>query len=365
MKLTKKLTGLLVTLLVFLVINAYSAESVIYIQDGAIDELMVPVLLSTMDNVKLEGIVVVDGDCWAFPTAESQWKINSLISLDVPLGISKAEGVNPFPPKYRNDCLAVNALDILNPPGTKDNWKVYDGEELIAGIIKKATQPVTILLNCGATTLVTVLKKHPDLQKNISRVIWMGGAIAPNVGNVVYPPVGTGGKHYYCEWNMYWDPSDETGAGWLLKNAVFPIVLFPLDITDSFPLRFQQKPPSYPKDPTAVAFHDKLADQAKLYKYSKIVSACYAIEYDNTGNVFYCLWDTVTAVYIAHPEFFKMKNYDIKIVSSGGLGRVGNLLPEGHLITGKGGKKIQVAVGMADGKKISDVYDYMAKQYKR
>ncbi len=357
-------------------------EPVIYIQDGAIDEMMVPMLLKTMDgkngnpNIDLKGVVVVDGDCWAFPTAEVQWKLNALISPDVPVGISTTEAINPFPSGYRNDCLSMDVLPILNPKGTKSHWTVYDGEQLIINILENSPKKVTILLNCGATPVSTVLQKRPDLESKISRMIWMGGAIKPDLGNVVFPLVPTEEDPqvtYFCEWNMYWDPTDApdpatgaggAGAGWLLENTKFPIILFPLDITDSFPLHYNVG--TFVENEDAVAFHEKLVAQAdEGYLYSQIALDSYNIPYNETWNNFYCLWDTVSAVYFAHPEYYYMEKVYVTMETAPSL--LKNPTPSGHInVVGENeGREILYAKQMADGVKKSAVYDYMAAQYKR
>lgn len=71
---------------------------VIQIQDAAIDEYMSTVLLTTMKDVNLLGVVIVNADSIAAPAMQTAWKILSYIKrTDIPLGLSRARGMNPCP----------------------------------------------------------------------------------------------------------------------------------------------------------------------------------------------------------------------------------------------------------------------------
>ena len=363
---------------------AQKGEPVIFIEDGAIDELMVPMLLKTMDGkngnplVDLKGIILVEGDSWAFPAFQSQFKLNRLIGLDVPIGISKYEGVNPFPTEYRNDCQLMDALPVLNPPGTPKRWTVYDGDILLKDLLTDSDKPVTILLNCGSTALATVLMKNPELKDKIKCLIWMGGVVNPQLGNVVYP-VKPPHTLYYCEWNMYWDPTQETdpqvnpstvGAGWIFNNTAFPIILFPLDMTDLFPVHYQVGVWPVVPNANAVAFHEKLEAQAEQgYRFSQIALDSYNIPYNEEWNNYYCLWDTVCATYIAHPEFYLKLGYDVRVVQNTNPNDphyLENPRPQGHLdLAENPNSRVKAVLNMIDGVEFAAVYNYMAEQYKR
>ena len=78
--------------------NWVETNDVIYIQDGAIDEFMASVLLTTMKEANLIGIVVVNADTIWNVAMDVQWKVLSLIEkTNIPVGLSSARGFNPFP----------------------------------------------------------------------------------------------------------------------------------------------------------------------------------------------------------------------------------------------------------------------------
>ena len=76
-----KKTGILFVLMficsVLLLSNLFSAEkeNIIYIHDGSIDDTLFPMFVSTMDNVEVKGIVILDADCWADTACIAQKKV--------------------------------------------------------------------------------------------------------------------------------------------------------------------------------------------------------------------------------------------------------------------------------------------------
>ena len=59
--------------------------------DAAIDEYMGSVLLLTMQDVELKGIVIVKADCIAGPAMHGAWKIQCYLDMQAtPLGLSSA-----------------------------------------------------------------------------------------------------------------------------------------------------------------------------------------------------------------------------------------------------------------------------------
>lgn len=64
---------------------------VIFIHDAAIDEYMATVLLTTMEEVDLRGIIIVNADCIAGPAMETAYKIHKYIGWEkIPLTLSSS-----------------------------------------------------------------------------------------------------------------------------------------------------------------------------------------------------------------------------------------------------------------------------------
>ena len=81
-------------------------KHVVLVHDAAIDEYMSTILLTTMEDVVLDGIVIVNADCIYGPAMDAAWKIQQYIDgTDIPLSLSNARGFNAFPWPYRGDCV--------------------------------------------------------------------------------------------------------------------------------------------------------------------------------------------------------------------------------------------------------------------
>ncbi len=371
-----KKTGILFVLMficsVLLLSNLFSAEkeNIIYIHDGSIDDTLFPMFVSTMDNVEVKGIVILDADCWADTACIAQKKLNKTIGYgDIPVAVSNAVAVHPFPDSYRNDCIALNLLPIINSPEDNTDQTLQNvrnsadkkddtedqGENLMVNILKNSEDgSVTICLLCASTPVANLLKKHPELEVKLKKIVWMGGSVSPEGGNVFTD------KLYYCEWDMYWDPMS---ANWLLNNTKVPIILFPLEITNELPLYWYTGTNEI--DPAARKFIKNLAENYNESLYCAIAHDGYNIVITENG-VFYCLWSTITACYFSHPEYFHIQEFNVGVVDNcKGKDGLQNPMPDGHLyINNNGGRKIYAATKFSENVTSSTIYDYIVGQYK-
>ncbi len=267
-----------------------SKEKVLFNHDAAIDEFMAAVLLTTMNNVDYLGSVIMNADCIYNYAMQAQWKIQEYLEIDQtenPITLSDARQWNPFPWVYRGDCIKENNIECLKDIENNPDWPAYpDGDALMASELKKALdnkEQITMLVNCPMTTLRNVLEKNPEYAGAIRRLIWMGGAInvAGNLDPTTIPAELANPK---AEWNAFCDPH---AIKWIFENTSFPIVLFPLDVTDQAAI--------------TAGFMADLSFQGSKYKYSNLAYQSYEIVADES---FYDMWDVVTTSYIPHPEFF-------------------------------------------------------------
>jgi purine nucleosidase len=314
---------------------------VIFNHDGAIDEYMATVLLQTMEHVNCQGIIITNADCIAGPAMDTAWKIQSFMGKkNIPLALSNARGWNPFPYQYRYDCIRQGKIDALKNQGSPD-WPPYpSGEELIIKLLASAVEkkkPVTMLVNCPLTTLCNVLSKHPKLKRGIERLVWMGGAI--NVaGNLDPKTIPSEIANPKAEWNVFWDPSS---AAWIFQNTSFPIILFPLDVTDQASITKE--------------FMAALKAQSSKYKYSRLAYESYHLVVVG-GQSYYDMWDVVTTSYLAHPELFSDPvTMNLKIITEGFM--------QGSIRkVDSGGRHVSVILNLKDPK---GFYDYILNQFKR
>lgn len=305
--------------------------------DAAIDEYMSTVLLTTMDGVDLTGVVITNADCVDGPAMQTAWRIQSFVGAsDLPLGLSRARGYNPFPWDYRGDCIKEAELPVLTPVPLHEGWPPYpDGDELLVRLLRDAPDAsVTLLLTCPMTTLQHALTRHPELAAKVERMIWMGGALDVP-GNLDPTTLPQGVANPYAEWNAFWDP---WAVDWVLRNTEFPIVVFPLDVTDQAAI--------------TDSFMSRLLVQGKRYRYSNLAYQSYELV---SNESFYDMWDVVTTCYIPHPEFFKEpESTRLAIVTDGDQ--------QGMLHRSDDGREAQVVLDLANP---DAFYDYVLEQLAR
>ena len=314
-----------------------SQERVLFNHDAAIDEYMATVLLTTMENVDLRAIVITNADCVGDPAMQTAWRIQSFLGeTDIPLGLSGVRGYNPFPWSYRGDCIKEAELPALAPYGPHPDWPPYpDGDELMDHRLAAAPDDsVTLLVNCPLTTLQGTLERRPELAAKIHRLIWMGGAldVPGNLDPATLPP---GLANPYAEWNVFWDPY---AADWIFQNTEFPLVLFPLDVTDQAAI--------------TDSFMARLLVQGKKFPVSNLAYQSYELV---SGESFYDMWDVVTTTYIAHPEFFgEPEETRLTVVTEGDQ--------QGMIRRSRDGRAARVVLDLADA---DGFYDYVLQQFAR
>src|ERR1043165_5849623 len=311
--------------------------NVILIHDAAIDEYMSTVLLTTMKEVKLQGIVVVNADCIAAPAMQTAWKIQQYIKeTAIPLGLSSARSFNPFPWQYRSDCVNEGKIGVLAPIKPNPKWPPFpDGDALLASLLEKAKEPVTLLVTSPMTTLADVLKSNPGLVKKIEHVVWMGGAIKVN-GNLDPSTVPTPPWNSCAEWNAFCDPY---AVDWVFRHTSFPITMFPLDMTN--------------KAAITTEFLISLADQSGSYPLSMLAFESYLLV---GSEVFYDMWDVVTTCYLTRPDLFKPAQ-TLKLVIDTALDDT-----QGCIKSQRGGRAVNVIFDFADDG--SNFYAYVLGQFK-
>jgi len=315
---------------------------VILIQDAAIDEYMSQVLLTTMP-VDLLGVSIVNADCIDSAAMQAAWRINTYIgSPGLPLGLSRARGWNAFPWPYRTDCINQGKIPAL--AGVPDNfrWPPYpDGDRLVETLLERSAPGVTLLVTCPFTPLADVLKRRPELERRIGRIVWMGGAIEVP-GNLDPSTVPTPPWNNCAEWNAFWDPE---AVQWIFRHTSCPIVDFPLDITNQAAITREF--------------------MARLKKQSSAGRTLSTLAYESYGLVakepFYDMWDVVTTCWLVNDQhrFFEppltmFLDIDVELNES-----------QGCLKPRPGGREVQVVTSFAaDGGK-QRFYDYVASQFNR
>jgi len=261
--------------------------------DGGVDDYLATVLLMTMEHVQPLGIVVTPADCYVQPAISATRKILDLIGcFDVPVAESTVRGINPFPHLYRRDSFIVDHLPILNQSEKIRTPLVSKtGQDFMVQVLREASEPVTLMVTGPLTTVAAALDAAPEIESKIKEIIWMGGAL--NVPGNVEKSIEAG-QDGSAEWNVYWDPISAQRV-WQTQIS---IVLCPLDITNNVPVTSE--------------FVRQLGKQ-RQYPLSDLAGQCYALVIPQD----YYFWDLLATAYLAYPEFYQLREWEVTIITTG------------------------------------------------
>lgn len=133
--------------------------------DGAIDDILATLLLMTMPNVEVLGIVVTPADCYINAAVNVTRKLLDLMECcHVPVAESTVRGINPFPALYRRDSLIMDNFPILNQnDAIKTPLVTQTGQQFIVETLQSASEPVTLMVTGPLTTIATALQQFATL----------------------------------------------------------------------------------------------------------------------------------------------------------------------------------------------------------
>ncbi|MBD1841685.1 nucleoside hydrolase [Coleofasciculus sp. FACHB-501] len=306
-----------------------SKQLVLMDHDGGVDDYLATMLLMTMDDVELLGIVVTPADCYVQPAVSATRKILDLMGRsDVPVAESTVRGINPFPRLFRRDSFVVDHLPILNEREMIQTPLVPEsGQEFMARSLQTAPSPVTLMVTGPLTTVATALDMAPEIEGKIEKIVWMGGAlnVPGNVSRDIEP-----GQDGSAEWNVYWDP---ISANRVWQTSI-PIVLCPLDLTNNVPVTSEVV---------------RQLGKQRRYPISDLAGQCYALVIPQD----YYFWDILATAYLAHPEFYEVREEETIIVATG--------ISQGRTKVEPGARKIRV-MQKVDKERF---YDYILQQWAR
>lgn len=316
------------------------SQPVIFISGGCIDDSVVHMLLLGMDHIDLKGIVLMNADT-IYPYAmDSHWKIAQICHRrDVPIGLSRAKGWNPFPYVYRKMSISFNRIPALKDMFPNPDWPPYpSGEQLITKLLQNAIesdQPVVVLITAPITALKSVLAQNRDLEKGIEKVIFMGGAIHVP-GNLDPDTIPLEISNQKAEWNIFWDPAS---TEWVFSNTAFEIVLFPLDVTNLAMV--------------TTGFMEELAVQRLKYHCSAVAFEGYELTQEDPDG--YSLWCSTAACYLERPDLYADPEvFEMGVVTEG--------YEQGALEKRLSGREVKAVL---DFKNIDGFYHYVLSLLKR
>jgi purine nucleosidase len=216
---------------------------------------------------------------------EAQHRLLALAGCpNIPASLSSARAVNPFPWKYRSDCVRFVQLDALGkaPPISPP---YPDGEQhLIQALQSAGDKGLTILATGPLTQLQLVFEREPRLESQIREIVWMGGAVdvPGNLEPETLPGVPLGKR---AEWNAFWDPF---AVDWIFANTSAPLTVVSLDVSDQARV--------------SAEFLDGLEKAGQHSIAARLARDAYQLVLDQP---MYRLWDMTAVCFALHPEFFE------------------------------------------------------------
>ncbi|WP_341525554.1 nucleoside hydrolase [Nostoc sp. UHCC 0302] len=306
-----------------------SKQLVLMDHDGGVDDYLATMLLLTMDHIELLGVVVTPADCYIQPAVSATRKIIDLMGFShIQVAESTVRGVNPFPSLYRRDSFIIDHLPILNQSETINTPLLAEtGQDFMVKVLREASEPVTLMVTGPLTTVAVALEKAPDIEAKIHKIVWMGGAlnVFGNVEKNLEP-----GQDGSAEWNVYWDA---VSAARVWQTQI-EIIMCPLDLTNNVPVTSE--------------LVQKMGRQ-RHYPISDLAGQCYALVIPQD----YYFWDVLATAYLGHPEFYRLREWETEIITTG--------LSQGRTKVVAGGRKIS-AMDKVDK---DAFYDYILQQWAR
>ena len=304
-----------------------SKKLVLMDHDGAIDDFLSSILLMTMPEVELLGIVVTPADCYIDAAVSVSRKIlNFMGKSHIPVAKSTVRGINPFPPEFRRDCTIIDHFPLINEsPHISTPLASVSGQKFIVEQLKAASESVTLMVTGPLTTVAEAIAHSPEIVDRIAEIVWMGGAlnVAGNVQKVfALEHDGT------AEWNVFWDAI----AAKQIWDTDIPITLCPLDLTNGVPVTSK--------------FIRQLTKQ-RQHPVSDLVGLCYSLAIPQD---FYC-WDILATAYLARPELYRVEEKETDIITTGAS--------QGRTVLKSGARKIKVMTEV-DKKQF---YSYLLQQF--
>ncbi|MFF3916688.1 nucleoside hydrolase [Streptomyces sp. NPDC001852] len=132
---------------------------------------------------------------------------------DIPVGRG-AERPLLEPARSAQHVHGSDGMGDLGLPAPKRTASELDAVSLLRREILASPRPVTLIPTAPLTNIALLLRTHPEVTRNIERIVFMGGAVA--VGNAT--PV--------AEFNVWHDPE----AAAILLTAGVPLTMYGLDV---------------------------------------------------------------------------------------------------------------------------------------
>jgi purine nucleosidase len=198
-------------------------KPVFFDNDGSADDILALITLLTLDNCRITGISVSEGNCYLQSAILTIQRVFDLFSFhQTTIGVADSVGLHSFPDAWRMKSVDLaSAVFFQQSVEPSSRFSTDEAVDFMANSLVSEPEKTIVVLTGPATNLVNALEKHPQIVEKIERVLWSAGAFLAD-GNAIAPDVDGS-----AEWNIFWD---HVSAQKLLKSGL-PIMMFPLDVS--------------------------------------------------------------------------------------------------------------------------------------
>lgn len=182
--------------------------------DPGHDDAMAILLAAYNPAIELLGLTTVSGNGIIDKVTENALRVCALAKIQVPVAQGAGNAILGAV-EAASDIHGETALDGAPLPAPTFALESIHGVDLIAQLVRKSSEKVTLVGTGPLTNIALFLKMYPELKSNIAHIVFMGGSAS------------RGNRTPYAEFNIWMDPE----ALEVVLKSELPITMIGLDVT--------------------------------------------------------------------------------------------------------------------------------------
>lgn len=182
--------------------------------DPGHDDALAMILSAYNPALNLLGITTVSGNGGIAKVTLNARRVATLANIKVPIAEGAGKAILGAI-EEASDIHGESALDGAELPEPNMELSDLHAVDLIARLIEKHPEPVTLVATGPLTNIALFLKMYPQLKNRVSEIVFMGGSAS------------RGNRTPYAEFNIWMDPE---AADVVLRSGL-PLTMCGLDVT--------------------------------------------------------------------------------------------------------------------------------------
>lgn len=182
--------------------------------DPGHDDALAMILSAYNPALNLLGITTVSGNGGIAKVTLNARRVATLANIKVPIAEGAGKAILGAI-EEASDIHGESALDGAELPEPNMELSDLHAVDLIAQLIEKHPEPVTLVATGPLTNIALFLKMYPQLKNRVSEIVFMGGSAS------------RGNRTPYAEFNIWMDPE---AADVVLRSGL-PLTMCGLDVT--------------------------------------------------------------------------------------------------------------------------------------